>query len=483
VLLVVGPSGSGKSTLARAVAGLLPDQFDGEWHGSFRVGDVDVARGDDPREADPAAAFPRVTTAGLGAGIVLQDPAAQLVMERVADDVAFGLENLAWTRAAMVERVPEALAGVGLRGFDDRRSTRLSGGEQQRIAIAGVLAPGPGVLVLDEPTAHLDPGGAEAVFRILRSIREREAATIVLVEHRAELAWPLADIVLALDEEGRPIDLGSPKDVLKRSARRLERAGIWLPEAATRKARTPTRKARTPTRGQQPSKAVPGTEPVLEIDELRFGFAPGAPVLRAVDLVLLPGERVALAGRNGSGKTTLLRLALGLIDPVGGRVRLGGRDPRGLTAAELARLAGFVAQEPELGFLGESVREEIELGLAPEEFARAHELAERLRLSLAEFGDRSPYRLSGGEQRRLSLVTGLARRPLFLALDEPTFGQDRRGHEALVAALGELVGDGSAMLAATHDERFVRDATDRRVELADGWVLADEPTATASAAS
>ena len=467
----MGPSGSGKSTLARAVAGLLPEQFPGEWQGSLRVGDVDVARAGGSGEPD-AAARPPTTTAGLGVGIVLQDPASQLVMERVGDDVAFGLENLAWSRAAMRERVPEALAGVALRGFEDRRSTALSGGEQQRVAIAGVLAPGPGVLVLDEPTAHLDGIGAEAVYRILRSIRAREAATIVLVEHRVELAWPLADLVLALDDDGRPIDLGTPKQVLDRSARRLERAGIWLPNDA------PGPRLDVPA-GEAKAAAVPvaGPEPVLEIDDLRFGFNAAAPVLRSVSLELGAGERVALVGRNGSGKTTLLRLALGLLWPLAGRIRLAGLDPRQLAGPQLARLAGFVPQEPELGFLGESVRDEIELGLAPEQVAYAHELAERLRLPVGEFGDRSPYRLSGGEQRRLSLVTGLARRPLLLALDEPTFGQDRRGHEALVAALGELVGEGSALLAATHDERFVRDATDRRVELADGWVLADEPAA------
>jgi energy-coupling factor transport system ATP-binding protein len=474
VLLVVGPSGSGKSTLARAVAGLLPEQFPGEWQGSFRVGDVDAARGETgagsegPGAGSDVAIGPSpITTRGLGAGIVLQDPASQLVMERVGDDVAFGLENLAWPPGAMRERVPEALAGVGLRGFEDRRSNRLSGGEQQRVAIAGVLAPGPGLLVLDEPTAHLDAGGAEAVFRILRTIRERQAATVVLVEHRAELAWPLADLVLALDDDGTPIDLGSPKAVLKRSARKLERAGIWLPEERDRS---------SSTSGDRRAAAGPeaGAEPVLEVAGVRFGFTPAAAVLRSVDLVLEPGERVGLVGRNGSGKTTLLRLALGLLRPGAGRIRLAGRDPRRVPGVQLARLAGFVAQEPELGFLGESVRDEIELGLTVEETAYAHELAERLRLPLAEFADRSPYRLSGGEQRRLSLVTGLARRPTLLALDEPTFGQDRRGHEALVSALAELVGEGSALLAATHDERFVRDATDRRVELADGWVLADE---------
>jgi energy-coupling factor transport system permease/ATP-binding protein len=483
VLLVVGPSGSGKSTLARAVAGLIPWQFPGEWQGSLRVGDVEVARNDG--DGDPTL---QVSTSSLGAGIVLQDPGSQLVMERVGDDVAFGLENLAWPRSAMRPRVAEALAGVGLTGFDGRRSTRLSGGEQQRVAIAGVLAPGPGVLVLDEPTAQLDPAGAEAVFRILCSIREREAATVVLVEHRAALAWPLADVVLALDDEGRPIDSGPPADVLRRSGRKLASAGIWLPEdaggAEESVASPAAADASKGPRAPGPStRRVVASDPVLDIRGLRFGFTPAAPVLRSVDLAIAPGERVAVVGRNGSGKTTLLRLALGLLAPVAGTVRLGGRDPRRLPATQLARLAGSVAQDPELGFLGESVREEIEIGLEKGQVAEAHALAERLRLPLAEFAERSPYRLSGGEQRRLSLVTALARKPALVALDEPTYGQDRRGHEALVAALDGLVGEGSAILAATHDERFVRDATARRVELSDGWIAADESIASTKAAS
>ena len=476
MLLVVGPSGSGKSTLARAVAGLLPSQFPGEWQGSFRVGDVEVARG----SPDDVGASAPITTTSLGAGIVFQDPASQLVMERVGDDVAFGLENAAWSRAGMRPRVAEALAGVGLTGFGDRRSNRLSGGEQQRVAIAGGLAPGPGVLVLDEPTAQLDPAGADAVFRVLRSIREGQAATIVLVEHRASLAWPLADLVLALDQEGRPIDAGTPDDVLRRSGRKVAEAGIWLPDDATAATKASTANAGT---SGLPSRRALGDDPVLDLRQLRFGFTPSAPVLRSIDLEIAPGDRIGLVGRNGSGKTTLLRLALGLLEPVAGTVRLGGRDPRRLRAVQLARLAGSVAQDPELGFIGDSVQEEVEIGLEPGQIRYAHELAERLRLPLAEFAERSPYRLSGGEQRRLSLVTALARRPALLALDEPTYGQDRRGHEALVAALDELVGEGSALLAATHDERFVRDATGRRVELADGWIASDEPVGRRSAGS
>lgn len=136
-------------------------------------------------------------------------------------------------------------------------------------------------------------------------------------------------------------------------------------------------------------------------------------------------------------------------------------------------MAGYVVQDPELGFIADTVAEEVTAGLDPSEAERARELAGRLHLPLEQFGAQSPYRLSGGEQRRLGLVTALARRPQLLALDEPTYGQDRRGHEALVAALDELLEDGSAMLAATHDERFVRDATRRRIELADGWIVGD----------
>jgi energy-coupling factor transporter ATP-binding protein EcfA2 len=469
VLLVVGPSGSGKSTLARGVAGLLPDQFPGAWQGSFLVGDADVAgsgSGDD-------AGAQVLTTADLGAGIVLQEPASQLVMERVGDDVAFGLENLAWPLEAMRRRVPQVLGEVGLPEFQDRRSTRLSGGEQQRVAIAGVLAARPGVLVLDEPTAHLDPTGAEAVAGILRGLRERRAATIVLVEHRASLAWPLADIVLALDADGRPIDLGAPADVLARSGAKLEAAGIWLPEAAVSSGLPMVQ----PSLDGSDGGAERATVPVLTLDQVRFGFEPGRPVIRAIDLTVTPGDRIALVGANGSGKTTLLRLALGLLRPIAGSIRLGGREPASMPAVQVSRLAGYVVQEPELGFLGDTVREEVELGLEPGQVRYAHGLCERLGIPLDAFGDRSPYRLSGGEQRRVSLVTGLARRPLLLALDEPTFGQDRRGHEALVLALDELVEQGTAVLAATHDERFVRGAIDRRIELAEGWIVGDDPVA------
>jgi len=455
VLLVVGPSGSGKSTLARAIAGLIPSEIPGEWSGSLRVGDLEVASS--PR-AEVAAAV----------GLVFQDPASQLVMERAGDDVAFGLENRAWPLDVMRRRVPDALTAVGLVGFDDRRSARLSGGEQQRLAIAGVLAARPGVLVLDEPTANLDPTGTAAVYDWLRGLAAGRAATVVLVEHRVELAWGLADLVLALGADGRPIDAGPPANVLARSGARMAREGIWLPDRPARSNGSAlTLSTSMAPAGNEPQRDA---EPVLAVREAWYAYDRGLPVLHGVSLDIAAGERVALVGDNGSGKSTLLRLALGLLRPTAGQVRLLGAEPAGLSPTQLAQRAGFVAQDPELGFVGDTVADEIELGLDPDDRSSAYSLADRLNLPLGTFGNRSPYRLSGGEQRRLSLITALARRPRLLVLDEPTYGQDRRGHDELVAILGELAGERTGILAATHDERFVADFADRVIELDEGWL-------------
>ena len=467
VLLVVGPSGSGKSTLARAVAGLVPRDVPGEWHGSLRVGELEVAA------ATPAEVAARV-------GILFQDPASQLVMDRAADDVAFGLENRAWPLAAMRARVPEALGAVGLGGFERRRGTRLSGGEQQRLALAGVEAPWPAVLVLDEPTANLDPAGAMALFARLTALRAHRRSTIVLVEHRADLAWPLADLVLALDATGAPIDLGPPVAVLARSGTRLAREGIWLPDdLAGLGASAPVAGSEAPVAGFRPTTPVVGSEAsrgtgLVEVHDARFEYVRGEPAVRDLDIGIAAGERVALVGPNGSGKSTLLRLIAGLVRPSAGSIALDGLDPARLPPARLARLAGFVFQDPELGFLADTVAQEIGLGLNRSSAAAAAELLERLGLPVGRFGARSPYRLSGGEQRRLSVAVALAHRPRLLLLDEPTFGQDRRGWEAMAAIVGELVEEGIAVLAATHDERFATQVAHRRVEMADGWIVADD---------
>jgi energy-coupling factor transport system ATP-binding protein len=413
-------------------------------------------------------------------------------MERVEDDVAFGLENRAWAPSAMRDRVPDALAGVGLGGLERRRSRRLSGGQQQRLALAGALAPRPGLLILDEPTANLDPVGTAALMSALTELHRSGTTTIVLIEHRVDQAWPLADMILALDADGRQLDAGPPADVATRSGARMAAAGTWLPTALERELagwRPSTESAGA--LGAGGASGFDGTgrtgsstrrAEVVRATEVRFGFELGRPVIRDVSLSAVEGERIALVGANGSGKSTLGRLLVGLLRPDRGTVSLEGADPARLAAADLARRAGYVFQDPERQFLAERVTDEVTLGLIPAEVARVPELMSRLALPLDRFGERSPYRLSGGEQRRLSLACILIRRPRVLVLDEPTFGQDRNGYESLLEILREHLDEGACLIAATHDERFVRDVAERVIELDDGWVFSDGPTESWAAA-
>ena len=391
-------------------------------------------------------------------------------MERVEDDVAFGLENRAWPRVGMQGRVPQVLAEVGLAGMERARSRRLSGGQQQRLALAGALAPRPGLLVLDEPTANLDPEGAAALMATLAAISQAKAATVVLIEHQVDLAWPLADVVLALDVVGRPIDVGAPADVLARSAKAMRAAGIWLPGEGSGE-RLPA--ADPPTTGER----------LIHADGLRFGYERADPVVRDVTFDAAAGERIALVGPNGSGKSTLGRLLVGLLRPDHGRIELAGDDPSRMPAARLARHAGYVFQEPERQFLAQTVAEEVGIGLTAEEAGRVEDLMTRLDLPLDEFGGRSPYRLSGGEQRRLSLACILVRRPEVLVLDEPTFGQDRNGYKGLLGILRQHLDQGACLIAATHDRRFVTDVAGRVVEMEAGWIIRDEPVAATGSAA
>ncbi len=464
-LVVAGPSGSGKSTLARAIAGLVPWAAPGRLDGDLHLDGRPVA------STDPAALVARI-------GVVFQDPSSQLVMERAEDDVAFGLEGRGWLPTAMRTRVPAALAEAGLVGFDRRRTARLSGGEQQRLALAGAFAPHPGLLVLDEPTANLDPPGALAFAERLAVLRARRATTLVLVEHRADLAWPLADLVLALAADGTPLALGTPAELLARHRPALVSAGIWLPDEPV--APLPVGGTGGPGRWQglragEPRVPEPPVAPVAEARDVGFAFEREIPVLSGLDLAIEPGARVALLGPNGSGKSTAARLLVGLLRPTGGIVRVAGRDPARIAPRELARLAGYVTQDPERSFLAGTVEADLLLGLTPDERARAGDVATALGLPLDRFGARNPFTLSGGEQRRLSLAAQLVRRPGLLVLDEPTFGQDRRGYEGLLALVRGRVEAGTAVVAATHDLRFAADLGGRVVRLAAGRIAEDAP--------
>ena len=486
VLLVLGPSGSGKSTLARAIAGLVPHVLPGKWQGSLRIGDLDVAE-------TPARLL------GERVGLVFQDPDSQLAMARVDDEVAFGLENRGWPRAAMLPRVSEALTQVGLAGFERRVTNTLSGGEKQRLAIADVLAARPTVLVFDEPTANLDPPGLHATLDRLGELAHRREHTIVLIEHRLEAALPLADDVLLIDDEGRQLAFAPAGGVGREAVAMLGRSGAWVPRAwqgadGGLGVGTVVRSAvahRVADRGE-----VRDSRPVLlQASDLRVDYpADVSGAHRALDGVSLravAGERIALVGPNGAGKSTLLFALAGLLRPDRGSVRLRAlpregqtpeelRDPSRLRAGEVAARVGLVFQDPELGFVAGTGRAEVEAGdraarsrgATGEGGATADTEGVLARFGLSDLADESPFRLSQGEQRRLSLAATALRPPAVILLDEPTFGLDHRGTEAVLHLLDQLRSTGQTQLLATHDPRLLP-ACDRVVALDRGRVVFD----------
>jgi energy-coupling factor transporter ATP-binding protein EcfA2 len=429
-VLLLGASGAGKSTLLLALAGLL-DPSSGEQEGELR------ARGQ--------------------TGLVLQDPETQLVMARAGDDVAFGLENHCVPTAEIWPRVHRALADVGFPYSEDRPTAALSGGEKQRLAIAGILALRPRVLLLDEPTANLDPDGARAIRGVLTRIAERGDVTMVVVEHRVADVLPLIDRVLVIEAGGGVVADGPPDSVFAREGGRLEELGVWVPGPAPA---APIRKA------------TPADEAIVARD-LSYLYPRGeAAALEAVSATVTRGRALAITGPNGSGKSTLAMLLAGLLRPQRGEVGAFGENPSRLSPRALMRLIGTVFQDPEHQLVAARVDDELRvgpraLGLPSDEIERrVRDLLERL--DLAKLAAANPFTLSGGEKRRLSVGTALATSPGAVLLDEPTFGQDRRTFAELLALLAEFRDGGGAIAFASHDELFVDAFADERLRLIGG---------------
>ncbi|HEY8180048.1 MAG TPA: ABC transporter ATP-binding protein [Candidatus Limnocylindria bacterium] len=453
-VLLVGPSGAGKSTLLLALAGLL-DPNAGDAEGSLALD------GREPRLAREAS------------GLVFQDPESQLIMARAGDDVAFGLENRCLPTEAIWPRVDAALQAVGFGYGRDRPTDALSGGEQQRLAIAGVLALRPGLLLLDEPTANLDPDGAAAIREVVASVVERLGLTLVMVEHRVADALPLVDRVVAIEPRGGIMADGRPYDVFARHGDALAEAGVWVPD---RRLPAPPRRHR------------PEPETLLLAEQVAFRY-PGSVLsaLARTDLQVRAAEAVAITGPNGSGKSTLAMLLAGLLPPTYGIVVAGEALARGRghepiwrwPAQELVRYVGTVFQDPEHQFLTGSVRDELMLGPRrigldePAARGRADELLSRLQLE--PLAGVNPFTLSGGEKRRLSVATALATAPSVLILDEPTFGQDRRTAGELLDLLAALRDSGRAIAFVTHDRDFASALADRTLRLTPATMTSGVP--------
>ena len=487
-VLLAGPSGAGKSTLLHGLAGVLHDE---EARSSGHL----LLDGRDPE------------TARGRSGLMQQDPESQVVLSRIGDDIAFAAENLAVPRDEIWERVDVALRDVGLTQFDrEHPSAKLSGGQKQRLALAGILAMRPGLLLLDEPTANLDPQGVHQVRDAVLRVAESTGATIIVVEHRLEVWAEHMDSLIVLEPGGGIRRRSSAAAILNDENLRSEltQMGLWVP-------------GRDPLAGLPEWKpagvgaaAGAGYAPELLLQASSLGIGrhsprrgwhrsqPAAPSVSNIDLEIRRGESLGITGANGTGKSTLLLTLAGLLEAHSGDLSaapgLKGTGPRGTglkatdalladdphrwRSADLVARIGMVFQEPEHQFVRGTVREELALGAiqakhpgATEPLFSAAEIEARVdrlldRLGLTALSEANPFTLSGGEKRRLSVGTVLAAGPALLMLDEPTFGQDARTFTELVSLLREHVDQGGTVVAVTHDSAFLGALQARPLELA-----------------
>ena len=499
---VAGRNGSGKSTLALATAGFIPRVVRAKVAGSVTIAGeplVDSSTGHAGAGGATAARRHRV-------GIVFPNPANQLSATKVSvrEELAFGLENLGIPRAEMEQRIDAVLSRLGIEHLADRPPFALSGGEQQRVAIGSIVAMGMGVLVLDEPTAQLDPLSTEAVGTLLTDLAA--GGTAILVAEHASTVLGRTIRCLVLDD-GRAVTVDVPGSAL--GSRTLEPLGLHPPTvvalaelagvdpgmawdeatiAAALERRFVRQDGRPPT--NRPTDRAPDRvqswTPVreqqvagVELRGLTHRYAGGIEALRGVDLRIEPGETVAIVGQNGSGKTTLVKHLNGLLRPTAGSVAIGGRDTGAERIDELASLVGFVFQNPDDQLFNRTVEREVAFGprnlrLGDAQAARLVDQAIEAAGLQAE-RTANPYDLNVSGRKLVALASVLAMDPAVLVLDEPTTGQDGPGVDRIGAVVEALQQAGRTVVAITHDMEFAAARFDRIIVMRLGEIIDDGP--------
>lgn len=504
-VLLLGASGIGKSTILEGASGLLGGDVVEATNedGQDETGQV-VAVEDSEGGVTEGGIFidgdVPATCAHGRIGLVLQDPDAQTIFERLGDNVAFGPENMGVPRPEIWQRVRQSLAAVGLEGLQLHRSTmHLSGGQMQRLALAGALAMQPGALLLDEPTANLDPEGVEQVVGAVADVLRDTEATMLLVEHRAGPWIDLIDrvIVLGLESDDQvkarvtqvgddaEIDHsgfrrtivvadGTPDEVFENRNLDFAALGIWMPDKYRRE-EDEIRRIHTDDEPDS-DPALGDGKALLSAKDLSIGRN-GKAIAEHINVSFAAEQITALVGRNGVGKSTLSLTLAGLLEPVAGNVEASPQLAKGATgdipmdwkSTELAARISYVFQNPEHQFARGSVLEEVMLGLlrtgTPEDEAKEKAMALLRRFRLSQYASVNPYTLSGGEKRRLTVAASLAAAPRVIILDEPTFGQDRRTWMQIVSLIHSLRGDGVSVIVVTHDRDLVTALGARVIEL------------------
>lgn len=479
-LLILGPSGGGKSTLALAMNGIIPHSIEAELQGLVLI---------DGTSPDKLS----YSEIGQKVGILFQDPETQFCMLTVEDEILFGLENLKLSKKEMEFRLKKSLETVGLTPWRKSALKELSGGMKQKLGIACLLAMDQEILILDEPTANLDPASTEEIFKLLTRLSDQLNKTLIFIEHKLDELLPCLDRVIVLDKEGRILVDDKPRAVFQDHFHTINKQGIWVPQICkaakelesegmiwgtlpltledfeagfihqgVRPLNIEKRPACEVAEEAKEAKNADSSKtiapPLLEAKEVCFSYQKHT-VLECVSFSIENGDFVALAGPNGAGKSTLSKLIIKLLTPQKGNLYFEGKPLNKITVNELMQNVGYVFQNPEHQFLCDTVEEELAYGLKKLGWSE-EEWKHRVDTLLQIFGLRkqrnnNPFSLSQGQKRRLSVATMLTNDQKLLILDEPTFGQDWVNTESLMMLLKDLNRNGKTIVMITHDMELI----------------------------
>ncbi|MDO0823730.1 ABC transporter ATP-binding protein [Desulfosporosinus nitroreducens] len=512
-ILIMGSTGAGKTTLSLCLNGLIPQLLEGKLTGRVSVAGKDVGK-------------TAVQSLSKVLGLVLQDPETQIIGRTVEEDTSFGPRNFLVPLEEIKQRVNQILEKVRLQGYNDRLSEELSGGEKQRLAIAGVLVMEPEILVLDEPTSELDPAGRSEIYTTLADLRRKKDLTIILVEHsseeliykadevvvlnQGELVWrgvpselfrnlpllrqwgikplPVTQIGWDFYEKGWitlaeiPLDIPSAEGLIREL---LPKYGHWqghLQGLAQRQVQVPV-----PGQGFGAGQRKDGLfqqelhlskkEIAVQVKDLNYQYNSDQTALRGINLMVEAGDFVALIGQNGAGKTTLAKHFNGLLKPTSGEVIIGGMNTLKYDTSDLSKTVGYVFQNPDHQIFSATVEKELEFGLKNAGF-KGKEIKERVEqvlqyTGLERYRSVHPFSLGKGERQMIAVASILVLNPKVLIIDEPTTGSDWTGVQTMMALIRKLHTAGTTIIMISHDMDLVTQYAKRVIVLKDGGVLLD----------
>ena len=485
--VIMGKTGAGKTTLALLSNGIIPQLLEGKVKGTIVSTGMDLSQY-------------RIQTITKNVGLVLQDPETQIFGRTVEEDVAFGPRNYLVSREEIYQRIDLALERVRLNGYQKRTTSQLSGGEKQRLAIAGILAMNPMVIILDEPTSELDPVGREEIYATIQDLQVDKNMTVVAVEHSSQEISEKADEIVVIDDgkvgwKGKPAEFFRDINLVNSYGVKPIPVGAlgWvlyqkgyidkeqIPLTTDEAFSLISKLLGTRKLIKEPSIKPPQEKaPVIQIKDLSYKYENGAEALHNIDLTVYKGDFIALIGQNGAGKTTLAKTLNSIYKPTSGTVLVCGKNTVNEDPSTLAAHIGYVFQNPDNQIFCSTVYKELKYGLkntamsADEIDARIHEVSKLLNIEgvLSEH----PFSLGKGERQKIAVASILALKPEILVIDEPTTGQDWIGIQGMMKLIDQLHKNGTTIVMITHDMDVVVKYADRVIILNKGTISLDGPT-------